>query len=87
MKKYKLYSTKSGWENKNSALEAYLGIPDGKGTLRYAEIAKVTNAENEDFGKYPMPAVASGTWACQDQFNASELVEGDPTWYGPSPTE
>jgi hypothetical protein len=55
--------------------------------LRYAEIAKVTNPDNEDFGKYPMPAVASGAWACQDQFNASELVESDPTWYGPSPSE
>lgn len=84
MRKYQLYATKSGWESKNAALESHFDLPIGT-SVRYAEIGQVVNPDNADFGKYIMPAVGEGTWACQDQFDSSKLVEGDPTWYGPPP--
>lgn len=83
--KYRLYSTRSGWTSRNASLEAYLGIPDGKGTLRYAEITQVTNPDNADYEKYIMPVCMVGTWKCDDQFNASDLVDYDPDWYLPVP--
>lgn len=83
--KYRLYSTRSGWTSRNASLESHLGIPDGKGTLRYAEITEVNNPENEDYEKYIMPVCTEGTWKCDDQFNPSDLVDYDPTWFLPPP--
>ena len=88
MKKYKLYDTEAEWVTKNASLETILGIPDGHGTLRYAEILQVGNAENADFGKYIMPVCMDGTWKCDDEFTASDLVPFDPTWnLPPDPPE
>mgnify|MGYP003650145144 CR=1 FL=1 len=87
MKKYKLYSTLSGWTSRNSSLEAHLGIPNGKGTLRYAEVSQVTNPANADYEKYLMPVVTEGTWKCADQFPASDLVDFDPEWNPVTPPE
>ena len=81
--KYMLYSTLSGWTSRNSSLEAHLGIPDGKGTLRYAEVSQVTNPANADYEKYIMPVVTEGTWKCDDQFNPADLVEWQDDWNTP----
>jgi hypothetical protein len=78
--KYRLYSSTSGWNNRNSSLEEHLGIPDGEGTLRYAIRTSVTNSENSDYGKYIMPVVTEGKWKCDDEFPSSDLVDFDPTW-------
>ena len=83
--KFRLYSSRSGWTSRNASLESHLGIPNGAGTERYAVILQVTNPENSDYQKYVMPVVTEGTWKCDDQFNASDLVDHDPTWYLPSP--
>ena len=83
--KYRLYSTRSGWTSRNASLESHIGIPDGKGTLRYAEITEVTNPDNADYEKYIMPVCTEGTWKCDDQFNPSDLVDYDPTWFLPPP--
>tara|TARA_Y100001937_G_scaffold116766_1_gene169093 strand:- start:65 stop:325 length:261 start_codon:yes stop_codon:yes gene_type:complete len=78
--KYALYNTSSDWNAKNSALETALGIPNGQGTDKYAEISKVENSENADYGKFIMPVFTLGTWKCDDQFDSNELVDFDPTW-------
>ena len=78
--KYALYATASDWDAKNSELETELGIPDGKGTLQYAEISEVENSENSDFGKFILPVLTRGQWKCDDQFSASDLVDFDPDW-------
>ena len=83
--KFRLYSSRSDWTSRNTSLESHLGIPDGAGTERYAVITEVTNPDNSDYEKYIMPVVTSGTWECDDQFNASDLVNYDPTWALPRP--
>jgi len=83
--KYQLYTTRSGWTSRNDSLESHLGIPNGKGTLRYAEISQVENPDNSDFEKYIMPVCTEGTWKCDEQFNPSDLVDYDPTWELPIP--
>ena len=80
MKKYRLYDTTSEWNSRNASLETHLGIPNGAGTLRYADLLEVGNDENADYGKYIMPVCMNGTWKCDDQFVASNLVDFDPTW-------
>jgi hypothetical protein len=87
MKKYRLYSTLSGWTSRNGSLETHLGIPNGKGTLRYAEVSQVENPDNADYEKYIMPVLTEGTWKCDDQFNASDLVDYDPEWNPVVPPE
>ena len=87
MKKYRLYDTTSEWDSRNASLEPHLGIPHGKGTLRYAEISQVGNPENDDYEKWVMPAVARGRWACEDQFDAANLVEFQPGWFDPDAPE
>ena len=85
--KYRLYSTLSGWTSRNESLESHLGIPLGN-TVRYAESSQVTNPDNSDFEKYIMPVVTEGTWKCDDQFNASDLVDWDEDWFvGGPPNE
>lgn len=81
MKKYKLYSSQSGWNGRNDSLESHLGIPNGAGTTCYAVIAQVANPDNSDYEKYIMPVVMSGGWKCDDQFNASDLVNYDTDWF------
>jgi len=83
--KYQLYTTRSGWTSRNDSLESHLGIPNGKGTLRYAEISQVENPDNSDFEKYIMPVCTEGTWKCDEQFNPSDLVDYDPTCELPIP--
>jgi len=85
MMKYRLYSTRLGWEAREASLETHLGIPIPPWTLRYAEISQVANPDNSDYEKYIMPVCTDGTWKCDDQFNASDLVDYDPDWHLPAP--
>jgi len=78
-KRYKLYATESGWENKHEAVMARLGIPDGN-TLLYAKKETVSNSESEDFGKFIMPVLYYGKWRCDDQFS-SGVVDWNDDWY------
>ena len=78
--KYQLYSTEGAWTTKKNALETHLGIPTS-GTARYAEPRQVTNAAHDDHEKWVMPAVERGRWKCDDQFNSSDLVNNDSSWY------
>ena len=78
--KFRLYASRSGWTSRNNSLEEHLGIPDGKGTVRYATILQVGNPDNSDYEKYIMPVCTIGTWKCDDEFNPSDLVDYDPTW-------
>ena len=78
-KKYKLYATESGWNNKHDAIMAHLGIPDGN-TRLYAEKETVPNPESEDFGKFIMPVAIVGKWRCDDQFS-SGVVDWNDDWY------
>jgi hypothetical protein len=77
--KYRLYSSRSGWNSRNDSLEAHLSIPDPP-TLRYAKVSQVNNPDNSDYEKYIMPVMTEGMWKCDDQFNPSDLVDYDPTW-------
>ena len=79
--KYRLYSSSSGWSNQNASLETHLDIPDGKGTLRYADESQVDNPENADYEKYILPVCTEGRWKCDDQFDPSELVDYDSSWF------
>ena len=83
--KYRLYSSRSGWTNRNASLETHLGIPIPPWTLRYAEISQVPTPDNSDYEKFIMPVCTTGMWKCDDQFPASDLVDYDPTWYPPQP--
>ena len=83
MTKYKLYSTLSGWTGRNESLEAHLGIPNGRGTLRYAEVAQINNPDSSDYEKYALPVCMDGNWKCDDQFNPSDLVNYSPNWFLP----
>lgn len=82
--KYRLYSTLSGWTSRNASLESHLGIPDGN-TVRYAEVSQVTNPDNSDYEDFIMPVVTDGTWKCDDQFNASDLVGFNGDWFVGAP--
>ena len=84
--KFRLYDTKSEWTAKSAALETHLGIPTS-GTSRYADPKQVTNEENDDYGKWVMPAVTRGRWACEDQFDPANLVEFQPGWFDDNPPE
>jgi hypothetical protein len=85
--KFKLYSTLSGWTSRNSSLETHLGIPDGDGTLRYAEVSQVTNPANADYEKYIMPVCMDGTWKCNQLFKQDDLVDWDVKWQNPDVPE
>ena len=77
-KKYKLYATESGWENRQASLCAYLGIPIGK-TTAYAPKETVPNPASDDYGKFIMPVMTSGRWKCDDQFS-SGVVDWQNDW-------
>ena len=85
--KYSLYASRSGWTSRNASLEEHLGIPNGHGTLRYADILQVGNPENSDYEKYIMPVCTFSTWKCDDQFNPSDLVDYDDNWFPGPPDE
>ncbi len=82
MKKFKLYATQSGWDNKHASLMEHLGIPDGK-TLRYAEKTTVENPASSDHGKFIIPVLTSGKWKCDDQFSGG-VVDWQDDWNPPS---
>ncbi len=75
--KYKLYSTESEWDDKNTSICAHLGIPSPQAE-RYADKATVQNPESDDFGKFIMPVITSGPFKCDDQF--SDPVDWDNSW-------
>ena len=77
-KKYKLYATESGWDNKHDSLMTHLGIPDG-GTTAYAQKETVQNPDSDDYGKLIMPVVRHGKWSCGDQFS-SGVVDWQDDW-------
>jgi hypothetical protein len=81
--KFKLYASTSGWDSRHASIKEYLGIPTGS-TTEYAVRSVINNPDNADFGKYPFIVVDSGRWKCDDQFNAKDLVDYDPTWELPS---
>lgn len=82
--KFRLYATTSGWDSRHTSIKEYLGIPTGS-TTEYAIRSAVDNPDNSDFGKYLFPVCTAGRWKCDDQFNAGDLVDYDPTWELPSP--
>ena len=77
-KKYKLYATESGWDNKHVSLMAHLGIPAGN-NLRYAIKTTVQNPDSSDHGKFIKPVVTTGEWKCDDQFS-SGVVNWNNDW-------
>ena len=79
IKKYKLYDTEAEWQENNSAIESYLGIPT-EDTLNYSVLDSVVNPSNADYGKFILPVTRYGPWKCDDQFSG-ELVDFDPSWY------
>jgi hypothetical protein len=80
-KKYKLYATESGWDTKHDSLMTHLGIPSG-GTTSYAAKETVQNPESDDYGKFIMPVMFGGKWACNDQFS-SGVVDWQDDWCPP----
>jgi len=79
--KFQLYSSTSGWNSRHSAIKTHLGIPTSGITAEYAMRNQIDNESHADHGKYPFPVCTSGTWKCDDQFNANDLVNNDSTWY------
>ena len=82
--KFRLYSAEADWNTRDTELKTYLGIPDGAGTDHYAIRIEVNNPENDDYEKSIMPVITEGKWKCENQFDASELVDADPTWLLPA---
>lgn len=80
-KKYKLYATESGWDNKHASLMEHFGIPRGN-TLRYAEKTTVQNSDSSDHGKYIMPVIQEGPYDARDQFSGS-VVDWGSDWNTP----
>ena len=78
--KYKLLNTPEEFEAKEAEMKTLLSIPDGKGTVGYADSRVIDNPDHADYGKFIFPVVTSGKWKCDDQFEDSELVDYDPDW-------
>ena len=83
-KKYKLYDTPSEWNEKQESLVEHLDVQSTL-TPCYAVMALVENTDSADFGKFIMPVCMDGRWKCDDQFNASDLVDWQPDWNIPLP--
>lgn len=81
--KYKLLDTPTQVEAAEADMKVKLGIPDSKGTLKYAEQAMIDNPEHSDYGRFIFPVLLSGTWKSDQYFDASELVDFDPDWAKP----
>ena len=72
--KYILYSTEDEWNESNSDMNTYFGLPDSHGTERYATVQQVENSKNSDYGKYII---------CTNLFPADEQVDFNPDWNPP----
>ena len=83
--KYQLFTEKSDWTAKNEEIDSFLSLPIGT-TLTYGQPDTVQNPDSSDFGKFIMPVMFIGTWKCDDQFNASDLVDWQADWDIPVPT-
>ena len=64
-----------------SDIKSKLGIPDSKGTLKYADERVIDNPEHADHGKILFPVLTSGDWKTSHYFEASELVDFDSNWF------
>jgi hypothetical protein len=82
-KKYKLLDTPAQVEAAEADMKAKLGIPDSKGTLKYAEQIMIDNPEHTEYGRFIFPILLNGTWKSDQHFDASELVDFDPNWAKP----
>ena len=80
--KYKLFSTPEEYQSKRSEIEAFHNLPDGKGSETYGvDQLMIDNPEHSDYGLFIFPVLTEGTWKCDDQFEASELVDFDSNWF------
>ena len=82
--KYKLLDTPAQVEAAEAGMKAKLGIPDSKGTVKYAEQILVDNPEHTEYGRFIFPVMLEGSWKSVQHFDASELVDFDPNWAKPS---
>ena len=81
MTKYKLLNTPEEFSAKELEVKSLLSIPDNAGTARYAESRMIDNPEHADYGLFIFPVLTEGKWKCDDQFEASELVDHDSSWF------
>lgn len=81
--KYKLLDTPAQFEAAEADMKSKLGIPDNKGTLNYAAQTMVDNPDHADYGMFIFPVILAGAWKCDQHFDASELVDFDPSWAKP----
>ena len=84
-KKYMLYDTPSEWNEKEESLIDYLDVRSTL-TPAYATLSIVENTDSSDFGKFIMPVCMDGRWKCDDQFDASDLVDWQDDWNIPLPS-
>ena len=82
--KYKLLNTPEEFDAKEAEMKTLLHIPDGKGTVGYADSQMIDNPDHADYGMFIFPVVTSGKWKCDNQFQASELVDFDSSWIKPA---
>lgn len=82
--KYILLDTPTQVEAAEADMKAKLGIPDSKGTLKYAEQIMIDNPEHSEYGRFIFPVILDGSWKSVQHFDASELVDFDPDWAKPS---
>ena len=82
--KYILLDTPTQVEAAEADMKAKLGIPDSKGTLKYAEQIMIDNPEHSEYGRFIFPVILDGSWKSVQHFDASELVDFDPDWANPS---
>ena len=81
--KYKLLNTPEEFDAKEAEMKVLLAIPDNAGTSAYAESQMIDNPDHADYGMFIFPVVTEGKWKCDDQFEASELVDHDSSWAKP----
>ena len=79
MRLYKLFTEESDWEDKNTEVENFLGIPNSEATV-YADVEQVQNPASDDFEKYLFPVIQDNQWDCIELFDASELVPWNNDW-------
>lgn len=81
--KYKLLNTPEEFDAKEAEMKTLLAIPDNAGTSKYAESVMIDNPDHADYGMFLFPVISEGKWKCDDQFEASELVDHDSSWAKP----
>lgn len=81
--KYKLLNTPEEFDAKEAEMKTLLSIPDGKGTTGYADLCMIDNPDHAEYGMFIFPVISEGKWKCDDQFEASELVDHDSSWAKP----